>query len=281
MSSALERAGGRRDFTMSKIIRVFLASTSGLGDERDAVRNAVQRINSTLGIKFDVQLSVLSYNSTVHPGVGSDAQDVINQQIGGNYDTFVGILWERVGTQTKREVSGTIEEYERAQRKRRVDGNVDVMMYFKSDAVNIDDVDAGQLRLLHEFKKRVSDDGALYSRFGSTREFADKIREDLESVVLERLLPTPRTAFVKDYLIQDASSTRLEGEKQNASLAIVVDGCVPIARRADTLKIGPGLWQLPGGRWRMGRLRLTPLLGRCTRSWDWSSSRAALRRLER
>lgn len=233
---------------MSTIIRVFLASPSGLDDERDAARSAAGRINSTLGIKFDTQLIILGYENAAHPGKGADAQDVVNHQIKDNYDVFVGILWDRVGTETNRAPSGTIEEYDRALKKQAINGNVDLMVYFKSDSVSPDKIDPDQLKLLQEFKNRVSKDGNFYSSFKTPDDFAALIRDHLESIVLERLIPTPQTSFFKDYAIQESGKANCAGEMQNASLAIVVNGHVLVACRSEEQKVGPGLWQLPGGK---------------------------------
>ncbi len=43
--------------------------------------------------------------------MGEDSQDVINKQIGSDYHIFVGIMWKKFGTETKRAGSGTEEEF--------------------------------------------------------------------------------------------------------------------------------------------------------------------------
>ena len=103
------------------------------------------------------------------PGKGTDAQDVINEQINGEYDVFIGIFWQRFGTPTSRYESGTLEEYENAKKKYENDKeNTHIMMYFKTEgSLNIYDIDVEQLKKLKKVLKikYQKEDGLLYSEF--------------------------------------------------------------------------------------------------------------------
>ena len=60
-------------------------------------------------------LEAVRWESHCNPGVGSNVQSVINEQIGPT-DIYVGIMWKRFGTPTGRAGSGTEEEFKAAYR---------------------------------------------------------------------------------------------------------------------------------------------------------------------
>ena len=73
----------------------------------------IRQLNSTIGESEDATIALVRWETHAWPGFGEDAQAVINRQIEPG-DIFVGILWRRIGTATKRHLSGTIEELHRA-----------------------------------------------------------------------------------------------------------------------------------------------------------------------
>src|SRR6202022_4298350 len=119
-----------------------------------------------------VRLELLNWRTDVVPGLGIDPQAVINDQVGGEYDIFVGILWAKFGTPTPRAGSGTEEEFEAAYRRHELRRNsVRVMMYFKNAPIAPDDIDPSQLGAVREFRARVGN-RALYSTFADIDEFS-------------------------------------------------------------------------------------------------------------
>lgn len=96
-----------------KRLRVFVASPSDVAEERDVVSVVVAELRRILPQIRPVELEVIRWETHGWPDVGADAQDVINKEI-GEYDIFVGVMWRRFGTPTKRGESGTAEEFDRA-----------------------------------------------------------------------------------------------------------------------------------------------------------------------
>src|SRR5262245_31377026 len=102
-----------------KHVKLFLVSPGDVAEEREIVSEVVtpefNRIFSDerLAKELCLHLEVLRWETHSWPGVGEDAQDVINRQI-PEYDIFLGIMWKRFGTPTGRAKSGTLEEFERA-----------------------------------------------------------------------------------------------------------------------------------------------------------------------
>lgn len=124
-----------------------------------------------------------------------DAQDVINRQIADDYDIFLGILWARLGSGTGRYSSGTVEEYYRAkERKESGCDPVEIMIYFKDEPISPSKIDAEQLKMVSEFRKKISLEGVYYREFSGISEF-------------ERLVRVHLTRKISDYNLSDRNSS--------------------------------------------------------------------------
>ncbi|CAK8716487.1 hypothetical protein KKHLCK_05615 [Candidatus Electrothrix laxa] len=96
------------------LLQVFVASPGDVKDERTLLDDVISEFNKTWGNRNGVTLDLLKWETDSHPSFGVDPQEVINNQIGDNYDVFIGIMWGRFGSPTKRAESGTEEEFNRA-----------------------------------------------------------------------------------------------------------------------------------------------------------------------
>ena len=94
-------------------LQVFVASPSDTSAERTAMRGVVEELNLGVADSRSIVVELVEWETHSWPGVGLDAQDVINHQIDVP-DIVVGIFWKRLGTQTGRAASGTVEEIENA-----------------------------------------------------------------------------------------------------------------------------------------------------------------------
>ncbi|WP_227769592.1 DUF4062 domain-containing protein [Hymenobacter sp. 15J16-1T3B] len=147
-------------------ISIFLASPSDLQQERKAVAETVIELNGVLRTTMNVCLDLLTWETHSFPSVGEDAQDVINKQIGEDYDIFLGLMWSRFGSVTGRAGSGTEEEFNRAYDNHlKSSGKTKVMMYFGSKPIVFEDIDVDQIVKIKEFKKKTQDMGVLHSSF--------------------------------------------------------------------------------------------------------------------
>lgn len=243
---------------MYKVLKIFIASPSNLTEEREYIRKIVDRINSTIGKRINIFLQILSWENSVYADIGADAQDVINKQINDNYDVFIGLMWDRVGSETKRALSGTIEEYERAYNKYIFNKNTKLMMYFKTSAIPIDKIDTSQIEKLKAFKKRISDDGNLYYTYSTTLEFSEMLYDQLTMMLMDYPKSDSTVSIVKDYLI--GSTDNKVANKQTTALAIVYKNSILIVKRSEKLRVGAGLWQLPGGKVEQNESPLSAIL---------------------
>src|SRR5437879_5531034 len=113
-------------------VRVFIASPGDVATERDQLSKVISEINVTISAiapEKEIVLELIKWETHVHPGMGEDAQDVVNQQI-NDYDIFVGIMWKRFGTPTERADSGTEEEFRKAYASWQRNRILPVLFYF-------------------------------------------------------------------------------------------------------------------------------------------------------
>ena len=160
-------------------LTVFVASASDVWEERDRLEKAISSINVMMKAT-GIQYELIRWERDVSPSLGEDAQDVINTQT-PDYDIFIGILWHRIGSPTKRYESGVVEEYELA-KERLVDSpdDIKIMFYVKRSTPNLlSDINPEQLQMVTAFVSRISDDGAFYSKFDTPEEFGEKVSADL------------------------------------------------------------------------------------------------------
>lgn len=165
------------------IIQVFVASPSDVQDERNALQSIVNEVNQNLGSSLEIRLELVRWETNVTPGFGSYTQDVINKQVGDDYDIFIGILWARAGTPTPKAESGTLEEFEIAYKKYQENpDSVDLLIYFKNSPLSISDIDVDQISKIKNFRSGLGDKGGLYWTFDSLQDFEATLRGHLSNL---------------------------------------------------------------------------------------------------
>lgn len=167
------------------LLRVFVASPEDVKEERIAVDNAVRELNYFLD-RDNIQLKVVKWETDVTPGVGEDQQDVINQDIGDDYDIFVGIMWRRFGTPTNRADSGTAEEFINAyERYQKNPDSLRIMFYFNQAPIIPEDIDPEQLMSLNKFKEQLGEQGVLYWTYNGVDDFERLLKIHLNKKIKE------------------------------------------------------------------------------------------------
>ncbi len=160
-------------------VRIFIASPSDLEEERDAVKRVIERVNLAMADLEPIRLRAIKWETDVQPAIGGDAQDIVNSALAGEYEVFIGILWTRFGTPTPRSDSGTLEEFEAAVARHKMDSSsVSVMFYFKDAPQAPMDIDTEQLQKVQDFRKKYKDIG-IYGTFTDTRNFENTLQINL------------------------------------------------------------------------------------------------------
>jgi len=167
------------------VLSVFVASPEDVSEERDSIEDIINELNAVWSKTFQTRLELIKWDTHTYPGKGIDAQDVINQQI-EDYDIFIGIMWQRLGTPTQRADSGTTEEYERALTRHNDDPtSIKLFFYFKEAPIPPFSTDLDQLKKVVEFRKRLEGIGQQYRTFNDKDDFSTQVRMHLSMVVRE------------------------------------------------------------------------------------------------
>ena len=168
------------------LLKVFVASPSDIKDERVILEEVIDDINKVFNTRNGLGFELIKWETDTHPGVGEDAQSVINNQIGDNYDVFIGLLWTRIGTPTKREASGTIEEIMRAyQRAKDKPESIRLMIYFRTSPISPDEINGEQISKVQEFKRSIGDLGVYWWPYNTVRDFERHVRLHLQNALLD------------------------------------------------------------------------------------------------
>jgi hypothetical protein len=167
------------------VLTVFVASPGDVVEERAALEDVIRELNTTWSKILGLRLELIRWETNVYPDFGEDVQDVINRQVGDDYDIFIGIMWAKYGTPTKRAGSGTEEEFQKAYKRYKEIGNLKIMFYFKDAPISPSKIDTEQLSKIAEFKRELGSKGGLYWEFKSTEEFQALLRVHLSLVIQE------------------------------------------------------------------------------------------------
>lgn len=160
-----------------QVLTVFVASPSDVEAERGRLEDVIRELNITWSRELGIRLDLVRWETHAYPGVGADAQDVINKQIPEDFDFFVGIMWCRYGTPTGRSGSGTVEEFERAKARYDTDkSSVHLMVYFKDEPIPPSHLDPAQLAKVNDFKNSLGTEGGLYWNFANIDQFEKLVR---------------------------------------------------------------------------------------------------------
>lgn len=158
---------------------IFLASPSDLDEERYAVEEVIDELNLTYSPVNNLVIELLKWETHSAPGISNvHPQKIINQDIGNDYDIFLGIIWKKFGTQTDEAESGTQEEFNNAIKKYELNNNsVQILFYFKNAVPRtLNEIDPEELIKIREFKKLIVKQKILYSEFNSVDDFKNSLR---------------------------------------------------------------------------------------------------------
>lgn len=168
-----------------KKLRVFVASPGDVIEERTLLQRVVDELNRGIATEKNYNLELIRWETHAWPSIGADAQDVINRQI-PLPDIFIGILWKRFGSPTKRAESGTEEEFDRAYESWLEQKTPEIMFYFgRMPYFPSSTDDIAQLEKVLRFKIKLQDSGLLYWEYHSREQFEADVRSHLTKVIMQ------------------------------------------------------------------------------------------------
>lgn len=201
------------------ILNVFLASPSDVKLERELVEDIISELNQSYFRSQNVGLNLLRWETDTHPGFGEDAQDVINNQI-RDYDIFIGILWSRFGSPTKRAQSGTEEEFQNAYKRFKKQRDIKILFYFKNKPISIDDIDIDQISLIKNFKQELESLGGYYWNFNETNEFERDLRKHLISSVKDFIRNYSKSYTIQPEIIDEPDESEFINQEINVQTLV-------------------------------------------------------------
>jgi hypothetical protein len=167
------------------LLKVFVASPSDVNEERQVLENLIRELNYVWGSRLHVMLNLVRWETHAYPGISEDAQSVIREQLGEDYDIFIGILWKRFGTPTKHADSGTDEEFNLAYKRYQENPkSIRLMIYFKdTPPLSLTEIDPEQLLKINSLRVSIGEKGGLYWTYKDVREFESLVRIHLSRQV--------------------------------------------------------------------------------------------------
>ena len=202
----------------SQIITIFISSPSDVSGDRKIVLDEIQAWNQRNARSKKCFLFALTWEDLVAPDLSDSGQEVINLEVGDDYDVFLGLMWARFGTPTSRADSGTQEEFERALGRKKSVEALRISFFFRNSEISIDEVEPEQLARVRTFKSDLSNKGAFYGQYANDRELTSGLTTLFDRIANEksRYSAPPKTN-------SSDSSLDLVSIKPDSSNAEVVD----------------------------------------------------------
>lgn len=156
------------------VLPVMIASPSDVQPERKLVREVLHEWNDLNAHSKQLVLLPVGWETHTSPELGNPAQEQINTKVLGKCDILIAIFWNRIGTPTQTESSGTIEEI-----KKHYDSGKTTLVYFSKKPVVYEDVDHDQKLKLDEFKQWCMQNG-LIQNYDNEEDFKKKLEKQIQ-----------------------------------------------------------------------------------------------------
>jgi hypothetical protein len=168
-----------------RTIRCLVASPGDTTEERESCARVFEELNQGIGEKFGFVLEKRMWEHNTRPSVGEYSQAVVSEQLGNDYEIFVGILNNKFGTKTAKADSGTEEEFNNAYSRIEKKEKVEIMFYFNDEPIKKSDVNTDELIKIRAFKQKISDLGTYHWTYDSAKSFEKIFRKQLTDYLLD------------------------------------------------------------------------------------------------
>lgn len=152
----------------AKVLPVMIASPSDVNDERKIVRRALAEWNVIHSQERQAVFLPVGWETHSSPELAGRPQQIINDRLLKHCDLLVGIFWTRVGSDTGKQISGSVEEILEHR-----NAGKPVLLYFCEVPVKPGSVNDEQWVKLLDFKEWAKKEGLF-----STYESVDQFRAD-------------------------------------------------------------------------------------------------------
>ncbi|MFI1742821.1 DUF4062 domain-containing protein [Thalassobellus sediminis] len=168
--------------------KIFLASPSDVQDERASIDEVINELNLTFGKQQDIHLELLKWETHSAPAIAiNHPQEIINSDLGKDYDLFIGLIWKKFGTPTNEADSGTEEEFLNAyNRFIETPNSLQILFYFNCKPVSITEMNPEQLLKIQNFKTDIGKNKkVLYWEYQDTQQLSKFLRIHIPQRILE------------------------------------------------------------------------------------------------
>lgn len=202
-----------------KIFKSFIASPSDTNIERNLCDKIFDEINSGLGDIYKFRIESLKWEKDVRPSIkDKDGQSIIFEQIGENFEIFIGIMNKKFGSPTPRAGSGTEEEFNEAFRRYKEKQDIEIMFYFNEEPPkSMSEINASELLKIEEFRKKLQPKG-IYGFYNGASDFEEKLRKHLTKFFIEQYKKKEDTPLNAQQLINKEALRKLFKKRFNDSL---------------------------------------------------------------
>ena len=170
----------------TKIYKCFIASPGDTSKERVVCTKIINEINRSIGQTYNFRIDSLKWENDTRPSIGEYSQKTISEQLGDDYDIFIGIMYKKFGTKTKSTDSGTEEEFNNAHDKYKNSDDIEIMFYFNDEPTKPSEIDTDQYQKVKSFKRKIADLGVYYWNYDGINNFEDNLRNHLYSFFLSK-----------------------------------------------------------------------------------------------
>ncbi len=158
---------------MKASVSIFFSCPGDMARLRQKARVVVSEIRAFTD-HVGVSVSSWDYERNATAGEGENInRDVLEKQAPRDYDIYVGFMCNRFGQPTGNELSGTVDEFEKARFRRRETGDPEIFFYFCS---NIQPSDNEQIQKVLEFRDSFP---GLYKEFRTEEQFERLLKDDI------------------------------------------------------------------------------------------------------
>jgi anti-sigma regulatory factor (Ser/Thr protein kinase) len=163
-------------------VRVFVASPGDTEEERNRLETVVAELNRGIAAEHDLTLELVRWETHTRPGMGSDAQAVINRQLPA-VDVVIAVFWKRLGTPTPRADSGTAEELQAAIEQWQAEGKIEILTYFNQSPYTPRQEELDQVERLFSFRKALESRGLFAWDYDGVPDFEAQVRQHLTAAI--------------------------------------------------------------------------------------------------
>lgn len=163
------------------VYRVLIASPGDTEEERRIIPEVINDWNASSAAATGIILMPVKWESHTSPLLGNRPQEIVNKQIVDDADLLVGIFWTRIGTQTGKYISGTVEEIQKF-----ISCEKPAMLYFSETPINPNKIDIEQFSVLRSFREEMRLKGLIES-YSDLIDFRNKFTRQL-SIRLNSLI---------------------------------------------------------------------------------------------